>query len=722
MSSPEDVKPSSSTRMKLPRAFARRLSAWHASSTENASSTEKPCRPKWSMGVLNDKETDEVPGSVLLLASDRNEPLGLRNMRARTSHSSLPTGLPPDVGPFSRPQSMATPRLPQLEPIDEMKKTSDGAIILEPQPDDSANDPLNWPGWRRDTALLSLGFYCMIGGGITPLIAAGFTDVASDLHVDVEIVSLTTGLYMMGLGLGSVLASPTAILFGKRPVYLGSAIVFIATCLWAAWSPSFASLLAARVFQGVAISPVECLPSATIAEIFFLHERAYRIGIYTLLLLGGKNLVPLVSAAIISRFGWRWVFWTVAIVVGFGFVLLFLFVPETFWDRTPTKRASKRVSLLSRLSSRLAVHKTDQPATPSGKGAPPSPGAAARHNELRVGFAPSSEGGSSSGGLGSPKTPDWPVPPSPQQAGETSRPETAPTWPPGHGGASGNVGYASNLDNEKIPASALKAPPKVQAYTYNLRQQPAQTFVQQLKPFHGRLNHDNWFKVMLRPFVLFAYPSVLWAAAVYSCSIGWLIVISETMAVIYRDPHAYNFTALQTGLVYISPFVGGILGTGVAGKVSDIIVRAMSRRNGGLYEPEFRLIMVIPVLVTTCIGLMGFGWSAQDKDPWIVPTIFFGILSFGCSLGSTTSITYCVDSYRQYAGEALVTLNFAKNIFHGLIFSLFVAHWMAEDGPRMVYIWLGVIQLIVLLTTIPMYIYGKRARMWTARRNLMERL
>jgi len=57
------------------------------------------------------------------------------------------------------------------------------------------------------------------------------------------------------------------------------------------------------------LGPVECLPSATIAEIFFLHERAFRIGIYTLLLLGGKNLVPLVSAVVINSLGWRWVFW-----------------------------------------------------------------------------------------------------------------------------------------------------------------------------------------------------------------------------------------------------------------------------------------------------------------------------------------------------------------------------------------------------------------------------
>jgi MFS family permease len=162
---------------------------------------------------------------------------------------------------------------------------------------------------RRDAALLSLGLYCMVGGGMTPILAAGFTNVAATYHVTTARVALTTGLYMMGLGVGSVFASPTAILFGKRPVYLFSAILFICTSVWCALSPSYVSLLVARIFQGISVSPVECLPSATVAEIFFLHERAYRLGIYTLLLLGGKNLVPLVSAAIIQSLGWRWVFW-----------------------------------------------------------------------------------------------------------------------------------------------------------------------------------------------------------------------------------------------------------------------------------------------------------------------------------------------------------------------------------------------------------------------------
>ncbi|GJC85579.1 putative MFS-type transporter C1271.10c [Colletotrichum liriopes] len=687
------------------------------SGTANATDEEHVGIPKWSMGVLNDPTTIEVPGSVLLLASHRNEPLGLRNAPARTSHSSIPTGFPE---PVETPTGRRPPA--RAAPPDEAKTTKDG-IILNPQPEESANDPLNWPAWRRDCALLSLGFYCMVGGGMTPLLAAGFTNVAEDYHIETETVSLTTGLYMMGMGLGSVIFSPTAILYGKRPVYLFSAVIFIASSIWAALSPNFTSLILARIFQGVAVSPVECLPSATIAEIFFLHERAFRIGIYTLLLLGGKNLVPLISAVVIQALGWRWVFWVVAMIVAFCGVLLFLFVPETFWDRTPTpksRKPSRRPSLGRRQSSRHEVPRVSAGvgATPASP-APQSPQTPSHHHkDLHVGFAPDPNHDSQGMGDIEKQAGNAADSPNPAPVSRTSGTSSDPT------SGSDYFAKAPAIESEKLPTHSLdvNSPPKALAYTHTLRHQPAKSFTEQLKPWNGRLNHDKWFKVMLRPFVLFAYPAVLWSSVVYSLSVGWLIVVSESVALIYRNRESYNFDALQTGLVYLSPFIGGILGTAVAGKASDIIVKAMARRNGGLYEPEFRLVMAAPVAVTTVIGLMGFGWSAQERDHWIVPTIFFGLISFGCTLGSTTSITFCVDSYRQYAGEALVTLNFSKNIFHGLVFSLFVTHWLTDDGPKMVFIWLGVIQLIFLFFSIPMYLYGKRARMWTVRKNFMEKL
>ena len=227
------------------------------------------------------------------------------------------------------------------------------------------------------------------------------------------------------------------------------------------------------------------------------------------------------------------------------------------------------------------------------------------------------------------------------------------------------VDFATKVTESKESLSVIEisATDDVHPYVAKYRNEPAKTLVQNLSVWPGRLSQDNWFKVAIRPFVLYAYPSVLWSTLVYSLSIGWLIVLSESLSAIYENPKTYGFTPLRAGLVYVSAFIGAVLGTAVAGKASDFIVRSMARRNNGIYEPEFRLIMGIPVAITTAIGLMGYGWAAQVRAAWIVPTSFFGLVSFGCSLGSTTSITFCVDSYRQYAGEALVTLNFSKSEF-----------------------------------------------------------
>jgi hypothetical protein len=61
-------------------------------------------------------------------------------------------------------------------------------------------------------------------------------------------------------------------------------------------------------------------------------------------------------------------------------------------------------------------------------------------------------------------------------------------------------------------------------------------------------------------------------------------------------------SSLLVGLLYVAPFIGGVFGSSLAGKVSDLMCRFMTRRNGGVFEPEFRLLMVIPVAISTVIG------------------------------------------------------------------------------------------------------------------------
>jgi hypothetical protein len=350
----------------------------------------------------------------------------------------------------------------------------------------------------------------------------------------------------------------------------------------------------------------------------------------------------------------------VAIIAGFCFVLLFFFVPETFWDRTPrprTKRPGMHRSVSDLVSQTL--HRGRHPA-PVGTEQVSRPTTGKRKE---VGFTGVEEKDDKVEHVDHAEKR-----PADEDAVLEAPKEDDPSaiahlqLPIPKGGLTPDLEAGRSISSRGN--SVGPAPPQQvqQIYTSNLREKPPVTFVQTLKVWNGRLAHDRWHRVVVRPLILFAYPAVLWAAMVYALSVGWLIVLSESVAHIFRNPDSYNFTALTTGLIYLSPFVGGILGTAVAGKVSDIIVRFMSRRNGGVYEPEYRLVMAIPVALATAAGLMGFGWSAEEKDLWIVPTIFFGVISFGCTLGSTTAITFCVDSYRQYAGEALVTLNFCKSM------------------------------------------------------------
>lgn len=120
--------------------------------------------------------TGREKGTVLLLTSTTQEPLGLDE-------------------------------LPE-------KRTRKGDIILNPQPDDSPNDPLNWASWRRDIALLCLGWHCLVGGGQTPVLAAGFNDVATTFDVSIPDVALTTGKSRFPLfiyfAIGSLAMLPTS--------------------------------------------------------------------------------------------------------------------------------------------------------------------------------------------------------------------------------------------------------------------------------------------------------------------------------------------------------------------------------------------------------------------------------------------------------------------------------------------------------------------------------
>ncbi|KAF3993252.1 hypothetical protein FT663_00526 [Candidozyma haemuli var. vulneris] len=543
-----------------------------------------------------------------------------------------------------------------------MKRTETG-IILHPQPHDNPNDPLNWPTIRKDICFLIIGFQTFIGGGQTPILASAFSSLAEEFNEPISVISYLVGGFMLALGVGSVFASPTAVLYGKRLVYLLGILIFLIGAIIAAAAPNYGTLMAGRILTGFGASPTESLTSASLSELYFQHERAYRTGLYTLLLLGGKNIIPLLSSLMFEHLGRHWMYWILAMFLGLNLILTFLFVPETFWERSPTP--NKR-SLQETEAARRARNYIPPEQRPHAY-ALPSSGNVVDTDSLA-----------------------------------SSRMDTT-IHEDGHREP---VGIINDAETHIDDGDSLASTPK--------------SFKNRLALTSGRHTPDKWWQVALRPFFLYLYPSVLYGSLVYSMAVVWLIVISETVSEIFKGEE-YGYSSQTVGLFYLGPFIGGVLGSLTTGFIGDRLVRYFASKNHGIYEPEFRLIMLIPATILECFGLMGYGWSAEDTQPWIAPVIFFSCLSFGSSMASTTAITYTVDCYKMFAAEALVSFNFAKN-FLGFIFSLFNTDVYFARGGKDTFVIYGVVQMFLSLCGIGIYMYGKKFRAWTDDKELLRML
>lgn len=172
------------------------------------------------------------------------------------------------------------------------------------------------------------------------------------------------------------------------------------------------------------------------------------------------------------------------------------------------------------------------------------------------------------------------------------------------------------------------------------------SYARSLLPFNGRKTDESFFKLCLRPLPLFVQPGILWACLIQGTLIGWTVLIGIVLAALVLGPPLF-FESTQVGYMYSSAFIGALCGFAISGLLADSSAKWMTRWNSGVYEPEFRMILVVPQLVLGSIGLYGFGFTAADtyRYGWIGPCVFFGFEVAGMVCGAVASGLYIVDAH-----------------------------------------------------------------------------
>ena len=179
-------------------------------------------------------------------------------------------------------------------------------------------------------------------------------------------------------------------------------------------------------------------------------------------------------------------------------------------------------------------------------------------------------------------------------------------------------------------------------------QKEKDTFLRSLRLFNGRKTSTPYLTLLLRPFPLFLHPGILWACLIQGVTIGFTVLIGVSLAAIFLGPPLW-FGELETGYMYTGAFVGALLGFALCGLISDGSAKLLTRWNGGVYEPEFRMVLVVPQVFFAGAGLYGYGWTAKDpvRYGWFWPDFFFALVVVGMVCGAVASALYIVDAHRE---------------------------------------------------------------------------
>ncbi|KAK5108263.1 hypothetical protein LTR62_008647 [Meristemomyces frigidus] len=216
------------------------------------------------------------------------------------------------------------------------------------------------------------------------------------------------------------------------------------------------------------------------------------------------------------------------------------------------------------------------------------------------------------------------------------------------------------------------------------------------------------------------YPPIFWVGCLVGLFVGWTIVIQVTVSQTFVKP-PYKWKLGEVGNFSISGWIGTILSFYFGGKLIDLISNRARRHDHTIKpKPEKRLIALVLPFVLAPVGLIIFGECMAHKTKWIGQAFGYAMHSFGFVAVSNIAVTFAVDCYQGYAGEALVIVFVIRNII-ALVCSFYSNHWIQEDGLSKVFGTMAGLQWALLLLAVPMYFLCKPILAMTSKYGPMKR-
>lgn len=277
-----------------------------------------------------------------------------------------------------------------------------------------------------------------------------------------------------------------------------------------------------------------------------------------------------------------------------------------------------------------------------------------------------------------------------------------------------------NLD-ELVTVQAKHTETQAMAASEHAEVVPAvskKSFWQELALWSDKYSDENVLQLWIATFAVNLNLAVFYIALLQAFFASLLVALAISIAQLFGRP-PYNLSPAGIGYMFLGPFVGAVLGLLFFGLAQDPLARFLARKNNGVYEPEFRLLLTTLSLATGA-GLFAFGHLTGQQESYYACAAMYGIAIFGVIGCMATTSSYVLDAFHDMSAEIFIVGNCFKNfVFYGM--SHVVNNWIASSGPKHVFYTLGAVAIGILALVPIMYVFGKKYRSFWARHNLLKK-
>lgn len=159
-------------------------------------------------------------------------------------------------------------------------------------------------------------------------------------------------------------------------------------------------------------------------------------------------------------------------------------------------------------------------------------------------------------------------------------------------------------------------------------------------------DHSSFLTHFFQPLaILIRVPAVAFAALQYGWLVSCLSVLAVTQATLLPAP-PYNFSASSVGLMNLPPAIGALLGSLLGGPIVDLLSVYVAKRRKGIHEPETRLWLFMLPGAGLILGILLYGLTIAQGQPWILNAIGAGFVGFALGGCGDCALTYVQDSYQ----------------------------------------------------------------------------